>query len=90
MQQKGQERRFALWVIVLELVARNSPYNDENTSHRQSMCSDRTKRDIFQLHSSQIDMQVQECLGPVNKLLAEGFSQAGPFKHLSNCLFCSH
>ena len=54
------------------------------------MCSDRTKRDIFQLHSSQIDMQVQECLGPVNKLLAEGFSQAGPFKHLSNCLFCSH
>ena len=34
LQQKNQKKFFLCWIIALELVMRNSPYNEENTCHR--------------------------------------------------------
>ena len=78
-----------------ELIAANSPYFDVNNfdvSINSFKISDLTKRDVLQLNISQTDdnrikvlpRRFQQCLGPVEKLTAEGCSEAGLFRHLRN------
>ena len=57
--------------------------------------SDLTKRNVFQLNLSQTEeTEGSKCLladfmGPVNTLTAEGNSETGLFRHLSNHIFQS-
>ena len=38
MQEKIQKKLFVFEIIPSEYVALNCPYQEENTSHQQSMC----------------------------------------------------
>ena len=78
-----------------ELIAVNSPYfdvNNFNLSTNSPKISDLTKRDVLQLNICQTDdnrikvlpHKFQQCLGPVEKLTADGYSEAGLFSHLRN------